>query len=320
MQMRVAAVQQEPVVGDVARNLAACERLGEEAGEAGAELIVLPEFFTTGMGFIPELAEASLPLRGPATDLMQHLARRYGATVGGSFLCRDEDGEVRNSFVLVTPHGIAGRHNKDMPTMWENCFYVGGDDDGRLRVDDLDVGVVLCLEFDRTATARRLRGRVDLVLGASSVWSVPDALPGPVYRRLEARMAAIDLSRPRMARMVGAPVVEATHCGRLDSATPWVPWMRYRTFLRGGAQVLDASGHVIARRDRDEGAGVVVADVTIGRTETYEAVPGRFWVVPLGLVGETLWRYQRAHGRRWYRRHVRGPRDLPAPARVDHQG
>lgn len=317
--MRVAAVQQEPVLGDVARNLAACQRLGEEAGDAGAELIVLPEFFTTGMGFVPELAEASLPLRGPATDLLQHLARRYDAIVGGSFLCRDEDGEVRNAFLLVTPDGSLGRHNKDMPTMWENCFYVGGVDDGRLRVDDFDVGVVLCLEFDRIATARRLRGRVDVVLGASSVWSVPDSMPGPVYRRLEARMAAIDRSRPRMARMVGAPVVEATHCGHLDSGTPWLPWMRYRTFLRGGAQVLDASGHVIARRERDEGPGVVVADVTIGRTQTHEDVPSRFWIEPLGLVGETLWHYQRVHGRQWYRRHVRGPRDHPVTERLRHQ-
>ncbi len=31
--MRVAAIQQEPMIGDVEANLAACARLGEEAGE-----------------------------------------------------------------------------------------------------------------------------------------------------------------------------------------------------------------------------------------------------------------------------------------------
>lgn len=305
MVMRVAAVQQEPVLGDIAKNLAACQRLGEEAGAAGAELIVLPEFFTTGMGFVPELAEASLPLRGPAADLLQDLAKSYDAIVGGSFLCRDDEGEVRNTFLLMSPQGVLGRHDKDIPTMWENCFYVGGNDDGRLRADPFDIGIVLCLEFDRTATARRLRGRVDLVLGASSVWSVPDAMPGPVYRRLEARMAAIDRSRPRTARMVGAPVVEATHCGRLDSGMPWVPWMRYRTYLRGGAQVLSAAGEVIARREPEEGPGIVVADIAIGRTHPHEDVPDGFWVEALGPVGDMLWHYQRVQGRRWYRRHVR---------------
>jgi predicted amidohydrolase len=41
--------------------MASCERLADEAGAAGAEWILLPEFFTTGMGFHPELADTSLP-------------------------------------------------------------------------------------------------------------------------------------------------------------------------------------------------------------------------------------------------------------------
>jgi predicted amidohydrolase len=312
--MRVAAIQQEPQIGDVWANLAACARLGDEAGRAGAELIVLPEFFTTGMGFIPALADASLPMDGPATELLRDLARRHGAIVGGSFLSRDADGEVRNAFLVATPQGIAGRHNKDLPTMWENCFYVGGSDDGVIPLDGLTLGVVLCLEFNRTATARRQRGRVDVVLGASSVWSVPDNLPGPIYRRLEKRMASLDRSRPRLARMVGAPVVEATHCGRLDSGTPWMPFMRYRTYLRGGAQIIDPAGRVIARREGSQGPGVVLADITIGRTAPVDPLPDRYWVEDMGLVGELLWRYQGVHGRRWYRRHEhRRAARLPRP-------
>ena len=121
--MRVAAIQLQTVVGDIDANLAACERLADAAAAEGAEWIVLPEFFTTGVGFFPELARRSLPPDGVATALLLSLARRHGAVVGGSFLCRDVDGEVRNAFFLVTPEGIAGRHDKDIPTMWENCRY-----------------------------------------------------------------------------------------------------------------------------------------------------------------------------------------------------
>jgi Carbon-nitrogen hydrolase len=46
--MKVAAIQLEPVIGDVEANLASCERLADEAGAAGAEWILLPEFFTAG--------------------------------------------------------------------------------------------------------------------------------------------------------------------------------------------------------------------------------------------------------------------------------
>src|SRR5215211_4386242 len=101
--MRVAAIQLESVVGDVEANLAACQRLADAAAREGAEWIVLPEFFTTGMGFLPELTQHSLPPDGPATALLSALAKRHGAVVGGSFLCRDADGEVRNAFLLVTP-------------------------------------------------------------------------------------------------------------------------------------------------------------------------------------------------------------------------
>ncbi|HTA05214.1 MAG TPA: carbon-nitrogen hydrolase family protein, partial [Solirubrobacteraceae bacterium] len=99
--MKVAAIQLEPVIGDVDANLASCERLADEAGTAGAEWILLPEFFTTGMGFHPELADKSLSPDGPACDLLLRLADRHGAKVGGSFLCRDDDGEVRNAFFLA---------------------------------------------------------------------------------------------------------------------------------------------------------------------------------------------------------------------------
>src|SRR4051794_29125981 len=122
--MRVAAVQLEAVVADVDANLAACERLADAAGAQGAEAIALPEFFSTGIGFVPALAEAALPPDGPATDLLCRVATRHGALVGGSFLCRDQDGEVRNAYVLARPDGtVAGRHDKDLPTMWENAFY-----------------------------------------------------------------------------------------------------------------------------------------------------------------------------------------------------
>ena len=34
--------------------------------------------------------------------------------------------------------------------MWENCFYVGGSDDGTMRAQDVDLGAALCWELMRT--------------------------------------------------------------------------------------------------------------------------------------------------------------------------
>src|SRR3954449_6776042 len=190
--MRAAAVPLETRLADVAANLAACERLGTAAAGAGADWIALPEFFTTGVAFDERLRDAALAPDGAATQLLQSLATRHGATVGGSFLCRDSDGEVRNAYLLVGPDGeIRGRHDKDLPTMWENAFYVGGapDDDGVIEVDDVTAGVAVCWELMRSQTARRLRGRVDVVTGGSCWWSVPDWPPAAVMRRFEAANA-----------------------------------------------------------------------------------------------------------------------------------
>jgi hypothetical protein len=165
-----AAVQMTAVVGDVAGNLRRAAALVDEAAGRGARLIVLPEFFTTGIAFDPRLDAAALPPDGPATRLLVEHARRHQALVGGSFLCRDPDGHVRNTFLLAGPDGVLGWHDKDLPTMWENAYYVRGNDEGRLAAGATAIGVALCWEFMRGGTARRLRERVDVIGGSGLVW------------------------------------------------------------------------------------------------------------------------------------------------------
>jgi len=310
----VAAIQMEAVVADLAANLEQAERLGHEAGAAGAHWIVLPEFFTTGIGFVPELADAALAPDGEATQLLLALAARHGAWVGGSFLCRDSDGHVRNAFMLASPGGrIAGRHDKDLPTMWENSFYVGGEDAGIVDADGMPVGVALCWELMRTQTVRRLGGAVDLVVGGSGWWSMPQWPPATLVQRLErANAATARRAAEVFAAYVGAPVVHAAHAGPLECAMPWSP-LPYRGHFQGGALVCAADGNVIARRERTEGAGVVIAEVAPGRVPPGEQAPERFWLHDRGAMSALAWSYQRRHGRRWYERNVAGrpPARLP---------
>ena len=306
--MRAAAIQLEAVVGDVDANLAACERLGDEAGAQGAELIALPEFFSTGIGFVPALADAALPPGGAATELMRGLALRHGALVGGSFICRDADGEVRNAYVLVRPDGsVAGRHDKDLPTMWENSFYVGGHDDGVIEVGSgLTAGAAVCWELMRTQTVRRLRGRVDVVMSGSGWWSLsrnwgPPALLDPLEERNEGRARR---AAEAFAAYVGAPVVHAAHAGELECEMPWFP-LPYSGHFEGATLICAADGTVLASRDRHEGEGVVTAEIEPGRTLPSAQPPSGFWLHSRGAAATAAWHVQRAHGRRWYRDHVK---------------
>ena len=299
---RVAAVQLQAVLGNTAANLAASERLVNEAGEAGAEWIMLPEFFTSGMGFSPKLRDAALPLDGPASELLISAARRYRAYVGGSFLCRDADGHVRDAFVLANADGFVGRHDKDAPTLWENCWYLGGKDAGVLELPGLKVGMALCAELGRTATARRLRG-VDLVIGGSCTWHAPDYLPLWLGReRVDRRLfSEISAWASPFARLVGAPVVEAAHCGVLACRDQLLP-IPYHCRLGVGTKVCAADGEVLAFRAPEAGPGVVLADVPIGAVAPLDAIPQRTWIRPLGLLGNVFWHVQRWHGQAYYRR------------------
>jgi predicted amidohydrolase len=315
--MRAAAIQMEAVVGDLDANLELSERLADLAAADGAEWIALPEFFTTGIGFVPELADAGLAPDGAATGLLLDIAKRHGVTVGGSFLCRDADGEVRNAYLLATPDGIAGRHDKDLPTMWENSFYVGGDDDGVIEAGGVTAGAAVCWELMRTQTVRRLAGKVDLVTAGSGWWSVPQWPPKGYTRNAELDNAALARrASETFATYVGAPVIHAAHSGELNCDMPWMP-VGFRGHFQGGAVITDAAGMVLARRDRSEGPGFAIAEITPGRSEPVAETPDRFWLHKRGAIGAFTWNFQRAHGRRWYRRHTSGrPAAEPAKARI----
>jgi deaminated glutathione amidase len=312
--MRVAAVQLEAELGNVEHNLSACERLADEAGARGAKLIALPEFFATGVANRPELRDAALPSDGPATELLVRLAARHDALVGGSFLCRDDDGHVRNAFFLSSAEGLIGRHDKDIPTMWENRLYVGGDDPGLIPAGgDLTIGAAVCWELMRTQTAARLRGKADLIVGGSGWWSIPTYPPRPLLRSLERRNSERATRAPaRFAEYVGAPVVHAAHAGRLSCPVPGLP-LRYEGRFEGAAVVADARGRVLAVRTAEEGDGIAVADVTPGAVTPRRELPEGFWLQRRGLMPSLFWAYQNPLGRWQYRREHR-PRQGSQPA------
>ncbi len=305
--IRMAAVQIVAELGDVDSNLEACRRQADAAAAQGAQWIALPEFFSTGVAYVPSLAHSAAPPDGAPAQLLRDLARRHGVHVGGSALVRDADGHVRNAFLLAGPDGeLLGRHDKDLPTMWENALYTGGTDPGLIEAEGRTVGVALCWEMLRSQTVARLRGRVDLVLGGSGWWSVP---PWPFMRGVEPRNSQRATLAPSVfARHVGAPFAHGAHAGPVTCPFPATP-ITYRGHFEGGAQVCDAQGEVLAFRAREEGEGIAIADVTPGRTEGVAAGNG-FWFQRRGAVAAAVWAYQGMHGRRAYRRSDRqsGPR------------
>jgi predicted amidohydrolase len=98
-------------------------------------------------------------------------------------------------------------------------------------------------------------------------------------------------------------VLHAAHAGALRCRMPWLG-LEYTGRFEGGTMIVAADGTVLARREQAEGAGVVVADVEVGRRSPIASAPKSFWLHPRGALPAAVWHYQRLHGRRYYRRHV----------------
>ena len=300
----VAAVQMHATIGDIAGNIAQACDLAERALRAGATIVALPEFFTTPIILDQRLNRCSLPASNPALDMLRTLSRDYGAMIGGSYLEYDA-GDVFNSYMLVSPDGTIHRHRKDLPTMAECAYYVGGSDEGMFEVGNSNIGVAVCWETIRSATVRRLRGGCDLVMSGSHWWSAPEWwLLGP-YWRYHARLNADHMYRApgRFARMVGAPMLHAAHCGTLEGRYALTAGMSLpvRTHLVGEAQIVDAAGRILARRTKEEGAGHILAEIDIGRVTPLEEVPARFWLERLPPFVRLMWASQNRACRDVYR-------------------
>jgi len=291
--VRVGAIQMTAELANVDVNLLKAERLTRLAFKRGARLVVLPELFTSAMAFHPDMTKAIEAVDGRPTELLCKLAREGNAFVGGSFLAW-RNGNVYNSFVLALPNGKALRHDKDYPSYWEACYYVGGSDDGVLSTPDGKVGVALCYEFVRSRTAARLKGKVDMVVGGSCWWDVEDTAPAddPMRKWL------LDLLKEtpgRFARMLGVPVVHASHAGRFVGQTwPGKPDPFPSSYM-GETQIISGKGEILARLSRRDGEGVVTADVALGEVPGQRlGIPDRFWIPEMPAEEHRLWDSSRA--------------------------
>lgn len=306
--IKVAAVQLATRIADSSANMASCERLALSAVQEGAQWIALPEFFNTGVAWEPKIANAIETEDGAAASFLRDFSARHGVVIGGSFLCRVATGAVRNRYLAFANGMLVGRHDKDLPTMWENAFYEGGGpgDTGLLGSHEgIRIGAAVCWEFMRTMTARRLRGRVDVIMGGSCWWSIPEIVPGFIKSSWERQnvLNAIGCIQDT-ARLVGAPVIHAAHCGSIDCPFFGLPPLIYRGHFEGSAAIVNASGQVIADRGNDDGEGIVCAEIPLGTMPVHDDIPDRFWLRARGFLPAVAWHYHGLLGKFWYRRHV----------------
>lgn len=114
--MRVAAIQMSMKMGDKSGNLKkGLAKIGA-AAQQGAQMILLPELFTTeyfAWWRDTKYFAYAEPIPGPTTDKVGKLARQFSVYVIAPFYEKEGPGMYYNSAVLIGPRGeIIGRQRK----------------------------------------------------------------------------------------------------------------------------------------------------------------------------------------------------------------
>jgi predicted amidohydrolase len=311
---RIAVVQPALALGEVERNLERIEDLIRDAhSEHSAEVIVVPEACTTPNVFAKVLKGTPRPVDGQPFQLLTRLARELDCVIGGGFVAV-RGKHTFGTFVLAEPDGAVHLHDKDIPTAWEQHFYLGGDDAGVTQCGALGcaVGLMSGWEWARHRTSARVRrAGVRVVLGGMCWPSMPLNWPGPL-RWLAEREHRIWREQCRalpaqVARLTGVPVAHASHVGSIRGETPLGPAIPWKTTMLGESQVCDRDGTILARLTLEDGEGHVCADVDLSAPPApLDPIGDRYWVPDFTLTTHAAWHAMNAHGALSYKlRHAR---------------
>lgn len=299
--MKIASIQLNAEFANVASNLKQCEDYISQVALEGAELVVLPEFFSSAMGFSDQMLDVARQNKNVANWLKQ-LAAKYKIIIGGSYISFDGDNAF-NVFQLTFPSGENYVHKKDIPTQFENCYYTEGDSVNVLVTPIGNFGVALCWEMLRYDTIKRIAGKVDLVLSGSCWWDLP--IDAPIEREpLRQYNQNLACEAPvTFAELSGVPVVHANHCGIVAGFNfPDADKLQTRKFV-GAAQIVDGNGQVLAKRNFFEGGGFVMAEI-LWKNSSRNAeriFPDKYWIPDLPDSYIHAWDTINPKGKQYYK-------------------
>ena len=113
----------------------------------GADLVILPEMFSTG--FSMHSAELAEPEEGPTTAWLREQAMALGAVVTGSLIIQAADGSYRNRLLWARPDGTLAHYDKRhlFRMAGEHKHYAAGDEQVLLDVKGWQVRPLICYDL-----------------------------------------------------------------------------------------------------------------------------------------------------------------------------
>lgn len=261
---------------DKAANLRRFLDLIDEAGAAGADVLVLPEMglhgyadFAFGIGDngVAEQKQyyfrEAEPIPGPATSVIAERAARYGLTVQLGLAESALDGNlIFNSTALISPDGTIGVYRK-VHNQAESLFFGAGEQTPVFGTPVGRVASLICydLAFPELMRVFALHGATVALM--STAWPMRGKDPGDDYYG-----ASMDLCCRAGAFYNRMWLVAANHCEKNAYSTDVSYW--------GHSQIVDPHGTVVAMAGQEEclvlHTADLAAEVLRARTESFFGV------------------------------------------------
>ena len=167
--MKVAAVQMDIAWHDRPANHDKAKRLAAQAREAGADLFVLPEMFSTG--FSMDTSITPEPLEGATPTLLRTLARDLDMVVVGGFVLERDNGGPQNVSLAVDRNGndlalYAKIHQ--IALLGEDGNYDPGDWPVVFKLEEMNAACFVCYDLRFPELFRAVVDQCGLILVIAS--------------------------------------------------------------------------------------------------------------------------------------------------------
>jgi predicted amidohydrolase len=247
---KIACVQMNVEIGNVALNLGRVIDHINEAAEQGARLVIFPECALTGYCFtsLEEAKPYAEPVGGRSAGAITDACRRAGVHAVVGYI--EMSGEIcYNAAMLVGPEGLAGNYRKvHLPYLGVDRFLTPGD--RRFEIFDLPfgrVGINICYDASFPEAARSLK-----LLGAQLI-ILPTNWPTGAWRTAEFLVNA------------------RAHENHLNFAAVNRAGVERGWQFIGRSKVIDYNGDTIVEGPRDEEM-VITAEVDLAASDNNHIV------------------------------------------------
>jgi N-carbamoylputrescine amidase len=267
--IKIAVVQPKTFLGDVNKNHLQAEIIVEKATKSGAELVILPELFSTG--YIPNFKIWDYGINSSSLEWLKNTSKKFNIYLGAGIIEFIEK-DFRNTFVVSNPYGeIEGRAEKDNA---ESYIFRRGFGTHIINSSLCKIGVCICADNHFTKIIKKIKNEdIDIFI-------MPHAWPSPyktskIIKEEDILNAEKEIENfpSTLNKILGVPVIFSNQLGNIDNMIGLLGKFLTPSYFKsqGHSKIIDYDGSVKAKMKDEEGFSI--AEVTLSKSKKDFEIP-----------------------------------------------